>query len=152
MPPRLIVGALAATLLSGCLFNSLSPTEGLSDQVYGLNEESRWDRLDLAVQRVVPLYRPRFVQSRRAWGRDISIADTEVSALVVAEDLASATSRVEISWYSERTMVLRSTVIRQTWKRTDDGYLLEDETVISGDESLLTTDDDEEEETLSAAG
>ena len=111
--------------------------------MYGLNDESRWERLDLAVQRVAPRYRATFMGSRHAWGRDIAIADTEVSALVVAEDLGSATSSVEISWVDQRSMTLRSTVLRQRWVRTDNGYLLDEETVTRGDESLLSAPDDE---------
>lgn len=129
-------------MLAGCLFQNLSPTQGLSDQVYALNDESRWDRLDLAVQRVAPRYRAAFMGSRHQWGRRIAIADTEVSALVVAEDLASATSSVEISWIDQGSMELRSTVLRQRWIRTDNGFLLEDETVIGGDEALLSAPED----------
>jgi hypothetical protein len=143
MPPRsnLIVVALLASALSGCVFQNVSPTEGLSDQVYLLNDESRWNRLDLAVRRVAPSYRQRFVDSRRAWGRDVEIADTEVSALVLAEDTNSATSRVEISWYDRRSMVLRSTTLRQSWTKTDGGFLLDGETVIGGDDTLLAPPD-----------
>ena len=130
--------ALASLVLAGCLFQNLSPTQGLSDQVYALNDESRWDRLDLAVQRVAPRYRATFLGSRHARGDDLTIADTEVSALVVADDLASATSSVEISWVDQGSMTLRSTVLRQRWIRTANGYLLEEETVTSGDESLLS--------------
>ena len=144
MPSRSILAcALVSSVLAGCLFQNLSPTQGLSDQVYGLNDESRWDRLDLAVQRVAPRYRAAFMGSRHEWGRDIAIADTEVSALVVADDLASATSSVEISWVDQGSMELRSTVLRQHWIRTDNGYLLDEETVTSGDEALLSTPEDD---------
>ncbi len=143
MPSRSVLSCAVVSLaLAGCLFQNLSPTQGLSDQVYALNDESRWDRLDLAVQRVAPRYRATFMGSRHAWGDDIAIADTEVSALVVADDLASATSSVEISWVDQRSMTLRSTVLRQRWIRTDNGYLLEEETVTSGDESLLSEPDE----------
>jgi len=148
----LLAFALVCSALAGCMFQNLSPTQALSDQVYHLNDESRWDRLDLAVQRVAPRYRQSFMESRRDWGRNIAIADTEVSALVVAEDLASATSSVEISWYDQRSMELRSTVLRQRWIRTDSGFLLEEETVIGGDETLLVLPEDEElDEELSSA-
>lgn len=153
MPSRLpLLIALTTSLFAGCIFNNLSPTQGLSDQVYALNDESRWDRLDLAVQRVTPRYRQEFMGSRREWGRHIAIADTEVSALVLAEDMNSATSSVEISWYDQRSMELRSTVLRQRWIKTDSGFFLDEETVIAGDEALLIRPDDEDEPSISSAG
>lgn len=132
-----LVGALLTAGLAGCLFQNLAPTERLTDQVYSLNEEARWGRLDLAVRRVAPSYRGTFMTSRRSWGRQVSIADTEVSALVLSRETDSATSSVEVNWYDLATMTLRSTMIRQRWARTDDGYLLDEETVIGGDAELL---------------
>src|SRR5690606_1549595 len=128
----LLAFALVCSALAGCIFQNLSPTQALSDQVYHLNDESRWARLDLAVQRVAPAYRQTFVDLRRDWGRHIAIADTEVSALVLAEDMESATSRVEINWYDQRSMQLRSTTLRQRWIKTEGGFLLAEETIIGG--------------------
>lgn len=145
MPSRSVVLlAAAATLLAGCIFQSLSPTQQLSDQVYQLNDETRWGRVDLAAQRVMPAYRQTFVLSRRSWGRDIALADTEVSALVLATDGNSATSTVEISWYDQRSMVLRGTVLRQRWAKTDAGFFLDEETVFAGDDTLLELPEAEE--------
>ncbi len=138
--------ALLATGLSGCLFQNIAPTEQLTDQVYSLNEEARWGRLDLAVRRVSPTYRPTFMTSRRAWGRRISIADTEVSALAVEPGSDEATSSVEISWYDLQSMELRSTVVRQRWAKSSSGYQLDEETVIGGDETLLDLPDEDETE------
>lgn len=144
MPSRSVVLLAAlSSLLAGCLFQSLSPTRQLSDQVYSLNDETRWGRVDLAAQRVMPAYRVSFVASRRDWGRDVAIADTEVSALVLAQDGNSATSTVEISWYDQRSMVLRGTVLRQRWAKTDAGFLLEEETVFAGDDTLLAAPEEE---------
>ncbi len=143
MPSRTVVLLAAlSSLLGGCLFQNVSPTRQLSDQVYSLNDETRWGRVDLAAQRVLPAYRNAFVASRRDWGRDVAIADTEVSALVLAEDGNSATSTVEISWYDQRVMVLRGTVLRQRWAKTDAGFMLEEESVFAGDDALLLAPED----------
>ncbi len=145
MPSRaVLLLAATSTLLGGCLFQNLSDTRRLSDQVYQLNDEARWGRVDLAVHRVMPTYRQSFVASRRTWGRDVAIADTEVRSLVVAEDGNSATSTVEISWYDQRSMELRGTVLRQRWAKTEGGFLLEEETVFAGDGALLEHDEADE--------
>jgi hypothetical protein len=152
MITRLLPVLLACVLLPGCLFQNLSPTTQLSERVYALNEEARWGRMDLAAQRVMPRYRQRFLDSRRAWGREIAIADVEVSALVLAEDSESATSAVEINWYDQRTMVLRSTLLRQRWAKTDAGFFLEEEDVTGGDEELLEPGEEAEASAPSTRG
>jgi hypothetical protein len=151
MPSRhVLVGAALFSVLvvagaGGCLFQNISPTEQLNDQVYSLNEEARWGRLDLAVRRVSPTYQGTFMTSRRSWGRRVAIADVEVSAIVITPGSDEATSSVELSWYDQQTMELRSTVIRQRWARSTSGYLLDEETVTGGDEELLELPDDDDE-------
>ena len=124
-----------ALALSGCLFQSFAPTEILRDQVHSLNDETRWGRVDLASERVAPRFRSHFVESRASWGADVRIADTELNQLTLAPDMMSATSTVEITWYDQRTMEVSSTVLRQHWVKTDDHFLLDRESVLSGDES-----------------
>lgn len=145
MPRSTLILALAATALAGCLFQNLSPTQQLSDTVYLLNDETRWGRIDLAAQSVVPRFRARFVQSRHHWGRSVAVADTEVSALILSDDMSSATSTVEITWYDQQTMELRGTVLRQHWAKSDVGFLLDEESIVSGDETLLSAPEDEED-------
>jgi hypothetical protein len=139
--PRLAALAALAVLalgsLPGCLFESLSPTATLNDQIRDLNEESRWGRLDLAVRRVSPRYRPAFMRSRRSWGRHISVADVEVMDISIDPDSEEATSAVELSWYDQREMVLYTTVVAQRWEKTGEGYLLREESIESGDATLL---------------
>lgn len=142
---------LAGLGLGGCLLQNLAPTERLSDQVYQLNEEARWGRLDLAVRRVSPRYRPTFMTSRRGWGRRVSVADVEVSAIEISRESDEATSSVELSWYDLRSMTLRSTLLRQRWAKTDEGYLLDEETVVDGDADLLELPEEDAAPELTAA-
>ncbi len=132
---------LVAPLFAGCILENLAPTQQLQDRMFLLNDQTRWGRIDLAAQQVVPAFRARFVQTRREWGRRVAVADTDVSALVIAEDGNSATSTVEITWYDQTTMDLRGTVLRQHWAKTDAGFLLDEESVVSGDEELLADPD-----------
>ncbi len=147
MPRSLFVLALlASTLLGGCILNNLAPTQQLRDRIYLLNDETRWNRIDLASQQVVPSFRHRFIETRREWGHRVAVADTEVSALVIAPDSDSATSMVEISWYDQSTMTLHGTILRQHWAKTAAGFLLDEESVYAGDEELMFSPEDEEEE------
>jgi hypothetical protein len=145
MPRFVLVLALIAPLSAGCILQNLAPTQQLQDRMFLLNDQTRWGRIELAAQQVVPAFRATFVRTRREWGESIAVADTDVSALVIAPDGDSATSTVEITWYDQATLDLRGTVLRQHWAKTDAGFLLDGESVLSGDETLLASPEDEEE-------
>lgn len=144
--PRLVFGSIVLVFLAGCVFSRFSPTELLTEQVRGLNDETRWGRVDIAIDRVDAPYRNRFLSSRREWGADVRIADTELNRLILADDLMSATSMMEITWYDQRTMEVSNTVVRQHWVKRDDAFLLDEETITSGDETLFAEEEETEEE------
>jgi hypothetical protein len=137
--------AIVPLLLAGCIFQRFAPTQILQDQVHSLNDETRWGRVDLASERVAPSYRRTFLESRVAWGRDVRIADTELNQLILATDMMSATSTIEVTWYDQRTMEVSSTVLRQHWIKRDDAFLLDRESVLAGDEALLDLEEEEDE-------
>ena len=143
--PRLVAQALPAlvvclSLCAGCVFQNLSPTERLKDAVYGLNSETRWGRMDLAIQRVVPAYRAEFEATHSRWGKSIRIADVDITNVETAgEDNESAVSYVSIRWYDARTLLMSDTVVAQTWKKVKGTYGLTGEAVRSGSPALLQT-------------
>ena len=148
---RVASSALLVTLLtSGCLLANMTPEVKLRDAVVGYNDECRWNRLDLAVQRVSPAERVDFYASHHQWGNDIKIADSDVVAVHTSgEDQENALSLVVVQWYNERTMLLASTTLAQSWDgNLAAGYVLIKEEVHSGDPRLLEPpeEDDEYEE------
>ncbi len=130
-------GALIA--LSGCLLQNLSPETRMRDAVVELNEGARWGRMDVASGHVAPGFRPQFQASHIRWGRDIQIADTEILGMSphTNEEGEGAFSRIAVRWYDESTMVLANTVIRQTWQKHKQTFLLTSESVESGHPGLL---------------
>ena len=135
----------AATLigLSGCLLQNLSPETRMRDAVIELNEGARWGRMDVASGHVAPGFRPQFQASHIRWGRDIQIADTEILGMnpQTDEEGTGAFSRIAVRWYDESTMVLANTVIRQTWQKHKQTFLLTSESVESGHPGLLMIPD-----------
>jgi hypothetical protein len=125
--------------LSGCLLQNLSPETRMRDAVIELNEGARWGRMDVASGYVAPGFRPQFQASHIRWGRDIQIADTEILGMSATtdEEGAGAFSRIAVRWYDESTMVLANTVIRQTWQKHKQTFLLTSESVESGHPGLL---------------
>ncbi|HSN84504.1 MAG TPA: hypothetical protein VLS88_18130 [Polyangiales bacterium] len=131
--------AVALIGLSGCLMQNLSPETRMRDAVIELNEGARWGRMDVASGHVAPQFRPQFKLSHIHWGRDIQIADTEILGMSpeTDEEGVGAFSRVAVRWYDESTMVLASTVIRQTWQKHKQTFLLTNESIESGHPGLL---------------
>jgi hypothetical protein len=125
--------------LCGCLVQNLTPETRMRDSVLELNEGARWGRMDVASGHVAPQFREQFRLSHIRWGRDIEIADTELLGMSpdTDEDGAGAFSRVAVRWYDQNTMVLASTVIRQTWQKHKQTFLLTGEAIESGHPGLL---------------
>jgi len=115
----------------------------MRDAVIELNEGTRWGRMDVASGYVAPPFRPQFRISHLRWGQDIQIADTEIIGMSphTDEDGEGAFSRVAVRWYDQSTMVLADTVIRQTWQKHKQTFLLTDESIESGHPGLLVIPD-----------
>jgi hypothetical protein len=129
---------LAFVLASGCIFQNVGSEEKLRDAVVGYNDETRWNRLDLAQLRVTPARRGDFRMRHYRWGRDIQIADMDILDVQVSgEEHENAISVVHISWYNQSTMMIADTIVAQEWERVTGGYILIDETVREGNETLL---------------
>jgi hypothetical protein len=125
--------------LCGCLMQNLSPETRMRDAVIELNEGTRWGRMDVASGHVAPQFRPQFKASHTNWGRGIQIADTEIIGMnpQTDEEGAGAFSRVAVRWYDQGTMVVAETVIRQTWQKHKQTFLLTNESIESGHPGLL---------------
>lgn len=129
---------LAFALASGCIFQNVGSEEKLRDAVMGYNDETRWNRMDLAQQRVVPTRRGEFRLRHHRWGREFQIADMDILDVQVSgEEQENAISIVQIRWYDQRTMLIADTIVAQEWERVTGGYILVDEQVRDGNPTLL---------------
>lgn len=124
-------------LTSGCLVQNMSAEEHLRDAVTELNEGLRWSRMDVAIPRVAPEYRPRFAEAHREWGRVVRIADAELIGVRIGQEREEAISTIAIRWYSYNTMTIHEAIIQQQWERKQGGYYLVEERVVQGDPNLL---------------
>lgn len=130
----------ALLIASGCLIQNLTPETRLRDSVIELNEGARWGRMDVAAGYVSPEFQNQFQLSHLRWGRDIQIADSEILGVNpnTAEDGTGASSRVGVRWYDPNTMVIANTVIKQSWRKHKQTFLLTSESVESGHPELLS--------------
>ncbi|MEM1418518.1 MAG: hypothetical protein AAGH15_26725 [Myxococcota bacterium] len=133
-----VLASVLAALLPACMLINLTESEKLRDAVNGYNEELRWSRMDLAVQRVDPSHRAAFQVQHTGWGRDIQLADVEVVGMRVAdEEIESATSTVTYRWYDQRTLLIAETTVVQTWEKRRGNFFLVTEAHAEGDPGLL---------------
>lgn len=122
----------------GCKSRAQTASERLRDSVVGYNDELRFGRQDLALQRVAPAHRGAFIGGHYRWGRGVEVADVEiVNVEATGEEAHHAVSFVTIRWIATGTMIVRETLLRQEWSKHGGYYVLDDEMVIDGDESLL---------------
>jgi len=132
------LGPLALLALAqGCIFNNVSTEETLRDAVVGLNDEVRWDRMDLATQRVAPTYRTAFSLTHHDWHEGMQIADSEIVHVQVGEDKEDAKAFIKIRWYDLRTMLVAETTLEQKWKKVGRNFVLISEEVRAGDPRLI---------------
>jgi hypothetical protein len=127
---------LASCWISGCLTNNINPSQKLNERVQEYSDATRWNRMDLAVQIVMPSYRDAFMRSHSAWGRTVEVADSEVIHIQIAPDGNTATSTLAYSWYDLSAMTLARTVVRQQWDIRD-GYHVTGEEIVEGAPELL---------------
>lgn len=129
---------LMCVLGSGCFMQNRATIERVGDQVQGLNDETRWGKTSLAADRVMPAFRAQFLVNHENWGTRIQIAECDLVSLRVAEDEASATSVLNVSWYRLDTMEVSQSTLRQTWHQIGRNFALFEEVIVGGDESIFT--------------
>jgi hypothetical protein len=125
-----IVVAIAAVALAACA-GGYSSTDQLQRQVDVYNNHIRWGRTYSAATHVREDVRPGWLQTHRAWGPDLQIADYEVIDQTMEGD-GVAVVRVTISWYRPTQSELQTTLLAQHWRREARVWQLESEEVEEG--------------------
>ncbi len=133
----LFLGALAATILVGCLGQS----GGASAQTAATNftNNVRFGRMELAAEQVAPGEKNQsaFVEHHSAWGNRIRVADAELVGIKMVKKDEEADVSVKVSWFRLDEEELRLTTIKQKWTAKYGGWLLASETRVDGDIGLL---------------
>ena len=132
-----LVGAAFGFGLVGCTLANLTPQARFSEAAYTLNDASRWGQVDLAMQHVSPRYQERFTARHRQWGEQVSIAEVDLVRLQVADDRQSATSEINLSWFNDGGVMVKSSSITQKWEAEHGKFKLVDEAIRRGDPNVF---------------
>ncbi len=118
-------------LLWGC-FSGASPGQRVSDAARELNLATQFGQMSIALSHVASAVRNDFLQRRAQWGREIRIADVELTGLsVIDEDHALV--MVDVGWSPLADSQLRATRLAQEWENLPEGWKLVRERRVAGD-------------------
>jgi hypothetical protein len=101
-----------------------------------LNLDTRFGRMELAVEKVAEREREAWLKRHKSWGGAIRIADTEIGGVRMRSQ-TEAVVTVRIAWYRLEEQELRMTALKQTYKDVDGVWRLAGETRTDGDLGLL---------------
>jgi hypothetical protein len=116
----------------------MAPSVGakLQEAASEMNLNTRFGRMEMAVEKIAPKERDDWAKRHKAWGGRIRIADTEMAGTrIVSEGEADVTVRV--AWYRQDEQELRTTTVKQKWKDVNGEWKLVGEARLDGDVGLL---------------
>ncbi|MFO0552502.1 MAG: hypothetical protein U0271_29200 [Polyangiaceae bacterium] len=129
-----LVFAAALTTLAGCMPPN-SPTDKLTETAYDVVMAARFGRMDIVLDSVHPVEREGYSESHVDWGGQVRILDIEYGgARMTGPD--TAVVFMTVAWQRLDESFLRSSSIKQTWKRVD-RWLITKEEIAAGDHGLL---------------
>ena len=99
----------------------------LQDASGGYNKYLRWGDLDRASEYLPGLARNAFIDIHTRAADDLIIVDYQITRLQLDKERGVASSRAEISWHTDRRLIVEETEIEQTWQWFEGGWVLVDE-------------------------
>lgn len=131
---RYAAALVLALGVGGCLGQS-RPARA-QEAASEMNLNMRFGRVELATEKVAESNREKFLASRKQWGQDVRIADTELAGLKIVGE-SGAEVIVKVSWYRVDVGDLHQTTLKQTWKDFKGEWKLVSEERSDGDAGLL---------------
>lgn len=113
-----------------------NPMAKAQDVAQELNMNTRFGRMEMAIERVAAKEREEWMKRHKAWGGKIRIADTEMAGVRLPTESEAEVS-VRVAWYRSDEQELRSTLVKQKFKDVDGSWQLVGETRTEGDFGLL---------------
>lgn len=130
-PPTLTVLALGLVLGSGCASGD-GMQEKLYDATRRYNRSLRWGDFDRAAEHLPAASVDRFLDEHERVGEKLVILDYQLTRLKMDKQVGTAACRIEISWHTDRRLIVEDTVVDQAWQWHDGGWVLVDERRVTG--------------------
>jgi hypothetical protein len=101
--------------------------EKLRDATSAYNRSLRWNDYDRAADYLPQTAQPAFLAHHDEIGDALVIVDYELTRLDLDKETGIAASRAEISWHTERRLIVETTAVDQLWQWHEGQFLLVDE-------------------------
>jgi hypothetical protein len=102
------------------------------------NLNTRFGRMEIAIERVAPSAREDFTKHHLGWGTRIRIADFEGAGMrMTNEEKSEADVTIRVGWYRQDEGDLRVTTLRQHWRDFKGDWKLVAEERVDGDVGLF---------------
>lgn len=140
--------AISLLLAAGCVAPP-GPMERLSNSAYGLNNATRFGRLDVALSHVAAEEQGDFMHRHSKWGRDVRIVDVELEGLrLITPETAEV--RLAVSWHRLDETTMRISNLAQKWTQGKSGWELVEELRAGGSAGLFAKPDNKKAKRLPA--
>lgn len=115
----------------------MTPTQRREDQLIQdartWNDDFRWARWDVVGQSMTPEENTLFQERRDLIGKDLVIADYEVTSVHFLPGSRAATVDVTLQWYKKNDLIVREGTLRQRWEERAGRWLMISQRRIHGD-------------------
>ncbi|MEM9457251.1 MAG: hypothetical protein AAGF11_23940 [Myxococcota bacterium] len=126
LAPRSLVLVLLLGSVSACATGD-GMQDKLRDATTGYNRSIRWSDFDRAAAYLPDVSKVAFLEHHDEIGERLVIVDYELTRLDLDKSTGIAASRAEISWHTDRRLILESTAVDQLWQWHDGRFVLVDE-------------------------
>ncbi len=99
----------------------------LRDATSAYNRSVRWGDFDRAADHLPGSSQPAFLAHHDEIGEVLVIVDYELTRLDLDKQSGIAASRAEISWHTDRRLIVETTTVDQLWQWHDGRFVLVDE-------------------------
>jgi hypothetical protein len=118
--------ALAVLALAACATGD-GMQEKLRDTTAAYNRSLRWSDYDRAASHMPPPAQPAFLAHTDELADALVIVDYELTRLDLDKQTGIAACRAEISWHTDRRLIVETTAVDQLWQWHQGEFVLVDE-------------------------
>lgn len=119
--------SLSLLLLLGACATGDGMQNKLRDATSAYNRSVRWSDFDRAAAYLPEASQVAFLEHHDEIGERLVIVDYELTRLDLDKNTGIAASRAEISWHTDRRLILESTSVDQLWQWHEGRFVLVDE-------------------------
>jgi hypothetical protein len=101
--------------------------EKLRDATSAYNRSLRWNDYDRAASYLPPPVQPAFLAHHDEFTDELVIVDYELTRLDLDKETGIAGCRAEISWHTDRRLIVETTAVDQLWQWHEGQFVLVDE-------------------------